>query len=422
MPIFIDNKFSIGSIEFIGSIALLIIGTLIYYYKNFKKNSKYFEFNQEIIPLNITIEDIQNGYQDRPYMPFRYPNNQTMSLVKLNMNYWSIVDKEYFRVMKLKREIFNNYDTEKLLDHKFYKRSYDDEEINFVFKEFCELTVNHYIHRYPKLFSKKGDLIFNHLLNETYNIKSMDPFLIVTRISMEDFFISYTKKSNKEIEKEELNEEKKCIGVSVAFGGGGFPISTIVGKNMSLIHKPVPYYESNLKKSMNKWFERFIDPVERSSIHIVWDLNLACSEIYSKLREFEHDEIKYKEYIKTIPFEKFEIRIERQTLIKLPKSKAIVFANHPIYLNILRDLKDEPGVPSIVYKIIYESPEGIIKYKHYECIRDHISKGLQDMIEYQIQKGLIKRDSPVRTIPTFPFASWMNSNNYSLNKGYVKPI
>lgn len=415
---FVDNKVSNESL------ALLIFGVfLISFYKIYKEKRKYFEFNQEIIPLNITIEDIKNGYQDRPYMPFRYPNNQTMSLIKLDMNYWSILDKEYFKFMRLKKKIFDEYNIEKLSNNKFFKRLYNN-EFDFVFEEFCEFTINHYIHRYPKLFSKKGNLVFNHLLNETYNVKSMDPFLIVTRISMEDFYITY--QIDKEIENEEkkglnnLIKERKCIGVSVAFGGGGFPISTIVGKDMSSIHKPVPYYETNLKKSMNKWFERFIDPVERESIHIVWDLNLSCSEIYSKLKEFENNEIQYKNYIKTIPFEKFEIRIERQTLIKLPKSKAIIFANHPIYLNFINDLKDEPGVPSIIYKMIYESPEGIIKYKHYECIRDHISKGLQDMIEYQIQRGLISKDSPVRTIPTFPFASWMNSNNYSLNKGYVK--
>ncbi|KAG0686850.1 hypothetical protein C6P40_003272 [Pichia californica] len=242
---------------------LILISISIYLYKINKK--PFIEFGQIIKPLETTVEDIQNGYEDRPYMPFRYPNNQTMSLLKMDINYWGIIDKEYFKFMKMKRKIFNEYKIDKLKEHKFFKRFYGL-EYDKVFIELSEFTINHYINRYPKLFSKKGNKIYNHLMNEEYDIREMDPFLIVTRIAMEDFYVSYKSLEDKEM---------KCIGVSVAFSGGGFAISPIVGKSMDSIHGPVPYYEEKLKKSMNKWFERFTDPVERESIHLVWDLDLT---------------------------------------------------------------------------------------------------------------------------------------------------
>lgn len=398
-------------------LGLILISISIYLYKINKK--PFIEFGQIIKPLETTVEDIQNGYEDRPYMPFRYPNNQTMSLLKMDINYWGIIDKEYFKFMKMKRKIFNEYKIDKLKEHKFFKRFYGL-EYDKVFIELSEFTINHYINRYPKLFSKKGNKIYNHLMNEEYDIREMDPFLIVTRIAMEDFYVSYKSLKDKEM---------KCIGVSVAFSGGGFAISPIVGKSMDSIHGPVPYYEEKLKKSMNKWFERFTDPVERESIHLVWDLDLTYSELYSKLREFENDEVKYKEYIRSIPFSEFAVRIERQSLIKLPRSGAVVFTNHPLYLNIERDLADEPGVPAILHKMLYESPAKIIRYKHYDAIRDHIAGDLLRMAAGQVARGLVGEEAAgdaaaaaaVRTIPSFPFAGWMAEASYTHARGYVKP-
>ena len=392
------------------TIAALCVPIGVYVYRKAKHPVPFEEQGQKIIPLDVTVENIREGYEDRPYMPFRYPNNQTMSLVKLDVNFWSIIDKQYFDFMSQKKRIFNNYDKEKLKEHPFY-RTLDTKEATEAFIELRDFVVDHFTHRFPKLFTKKGNIVSNHLLNETYNLDEVDPLVVVTRMSMEDYYVTIL---------DPETEERTCVGASAAFAGGGFPIAPIVGQGMDAIHGPVPYYESKLKKSMNKWFERFTDPVERASIHIVWDRDLASSELYSKQRELS--EAGYVEYIKSVPFEDFCVRAERQTLIKLPKTDAIIFANHPIYLNIAHDLADEPGVPSIVNKMMYESPEGIIKYKHYEVIRDHISPGVQKMVQAQVQRGLIAENEPVRTIPSFPFASWMNEPGaFSSSRGFVKP-
>ncbi|GAV28521.1 ubiquinol-cytochrome-c reductase [Pichia membranifaciens] len=198
-----------------------------------------------------------------------------MSLVKLDMNFWSIVDKQYFDFMSQKKRIFNNYDKEKLKEHPFY-RTLDTKEATEAFIELRDFVVDHFTHRFPKLFTKKGNIVFNHLLNETYDLDEVDPLVVVTRMSMEDYYVTIL---------DPETEERTCVGASAAFAGGGFPIAPIVGQGMDAIHGPVPYYESKLKKSMNKWFERFTDPVERASIHIVWDRDLASSELYSKQRE-----------------------------------------------------------------------------------------------------------------------------------------
>lgn len=387
MSLMTDNKWIIG-----GGLLAIAAPCGAYVYEKLTKGTKYKEYDQDIIASSIEVKDIlQGGYKDREYMPFRYPYHQTMALVKLDMNHWGVMDHEYHRFLTEKRETFFNYDVEKLQDSVLYKKMTDG-KCNEVFYEFRDFVVNHYTHRFPNLFSRRGNVVYNHIMDEEYDMDNMDPFLVVTRIAMEDFYVC--------LKNEEL-EQLQCIGVSVAFGGGGFPITPLVGDTMDAIHKPVPYYEEKLKKSMNRWFDKFTDPVERGAWHIVWDKSLQCSELYSKLRELS--EAEYKEYVETIPFENFEIRTERQTLIKLPKTGAVIFANHPVYLNISKDLADVPVVPSIILKMLHESPEKIIKYKHFDLLRDHLQKPLEKLIERQLELGLITKDTPIRTVPNFPF-------------------
>ncbi|ODV87036.1 hypothetical protein CANARDRAFT_218995 [[Candida] arabinofermentans NRRL YB-2248] len=375
-----------------------------------EKDNVYKEFGQEILPLMLTPDMVNNGYKDKKYMPFRYPHNQTMSLCKMDMNYWGVIDHSYVEWQNDRRKIFDNFDAEKLKTSPFFKRL---EEFNDEFIELMEFVVNHYTNRFPLLFTRNETnprIIENKLTGELLDMDNDDPLAICVRISMEDFYV--VQKNSK--------GEYMCIGTAVSYGGGGFPISPIVGEPMDTIHKPVPYYESKLKFSMNKWFDRFVDPAERASWHIGWDEGLHCTDIYPKSRELNHEEL--SKFATTIPFEDYKVRLERQTLMKLPKTKAILFANHPMFVDIANEAKDEPMVPSILLKVMYEAPEDIIKFRHFDCIRDYLKPFLEKLIDYQIDKKLISKEDKVRTISNYPYASWVSDlNNWSLEKGFVNP-
>lgn len=383
--------FRLTSVLRIGIISLLV-PLSSYLYRKYKQSSKYEEFEQIITPLDITPNDVLTGiHKDKQYLPFRYPYHQTMALVKLDMNYWGTLDADYVRFMTGKRKIFQDYNMEKLIGGDVFAT---DDEYCDVFTELRDFVVNHYTHRFPKCFSQNGNIVYNHLMDEQYDVTVDDPLLIATKIAMEDFYV---------VGKDKSTQLQKCIGVSVAYGGGGFPITPIVGQVMDEIHDRVPYYESKLKKSMDKWFDKFTDPVERQSWHIDWDSgNMHCSEFYAKLREL--NETDYLEYVKTVPFEKFNVRIERQALIKLPKSQAIIFTSRPVFLNIVEELADVPMVPGILLKMMYESPKDIIKHRHFDILREAITEPIKKLVERQVEMGLIESvDSPVRTVPNFPF-------------------
>ncbi|GMF04376.1 unnamed protein product [[Candida] boidinii] len=82
-------------------------------------------------------------------------------------------------------------------------------------------------------------------------------------------------------------------------------------------------------------------------------------------------------------------------------------------------MKDEPLVPSLIRKIIYEAPESIIKYKKFESFRDHILPYLDELVDRQYKLGLITPETPIKTLSTYPFAEFLKSSNEE--KGWKNP-
>ena len=105
---------------------------------------------------------------------------------------------------------------------------------------------------------------------------------------------------------------------------------------------------------MERWFEKMeIDsPVERVSCYISWDHKLKVNHDY-QMPSFRQQ--MHKELLCAGPKE-LDVRVERQTLRRLPKSKAINFTNHPLFYSI-EEMKGEPLVPSLIKKVLYEGPK-----------------------------------------------------------------
>lgn len=376
-----------------------------------RKNSSYggkpLEPLAKPTPLMITPDQVKN-YDDRPWRPFRWPYHQTMSIFKLDMNHWLDMDKYYWHYIQEKKRIWNDYGKENI---DWLPEGYD---ASF---ELMETVAQHLIDRYPLLFTvlddkkDKGRVIKNELTKEildmTYPLKD-HPLLYVTKLAKEDFYL---------VKKNPEDGLHYLVAAAVPFPGGSFGIDQKLGRNLDVIHDDVPYYHEKLKKSMERWFERLEPetPVERASWYITWDHKLKVNNVY-QIPKFVPN---LESEMKSSDPKQFNVRVERQTLRRLPKSRAIIFTNHPIFYSI-DEMKDEPLVPSLIKKIIYEAPEGIIKYKNFQVIRDHISSYLDGLINRQVEKGIIEKDTPLKTLPTYPFAFWAKTDFDYVN-GWLNP-
>ncbi|ABN64694.2 conserved hypothetical protein [Scheffersomyces stipitis CBS 6054] len=361
-------------------------------------------------PLMITPEQVSN-FDDRPWRPFRWPYHQTMSIFKLDMNHWLDMDKYYVHYIEEKKRIIQKYGKENI------DWLPDSEDATF---ELMQTVVDHLIVRYPLLFTVlkdgdfyegKGKIIKNEITKEILDMTlplKEHPLMYVTKLAKEDFYI---------VKKNPVDDLHYLVAAAVPFPGGSFGVDHKIGKTLDVIHSDVPYYKEKLKKSMERWFDRMKpnDPVERASWYISWDHKLKVNNVY-QLPKYVPNLVADLE--STDPRE-FNVRVERQTLRRLPRSNAIIFTNHPIFYSI-EEMKDEPLVPSLIKKIIYEGPKDIIKYKNFEVFRDHIASYLDGLIKRQIDKGIIKEDTPLKTLPSYPFAHWAKTD-FDFVNGWNNP-
>lgn len=358
-------------------------------------------------PLMITPEQVKN-YDDRPWRPFRWPYHQTMSIFKLDVNHWLDMDKYYWHYIQEKQRIWTSYGKENI---DWLPEAYD------ACLELMQTVADHMTERYPLLFTVlqdkgvNGKVIRNELTLEILDMSmplKEHPLLYVTKMAKEDFYI---------VLKDPKDDKHYLKAAAVPFPGGSFGINEKIGKPLDVIHDDVPYYKEKLQKSMERWFERLdeFSPVERASWYITWDHKLKVNNVYQLPKFVPNLEAE----MKSADPRQFNVRVERQSLRRLPKSRAIIFTNHPIFYS-LDEMKDEPSVPSLVRKILYEAPEGIIKYKNFEFIRDHIRGYLDELVQRQVDLGIINEDTPVKTLPTYPFAHWAKTN-FDLVNGWSNP-
>lgn len=358
-------------------------------------------------PLMITPEQVKN-YDDRPWRPFRWPYHQTMSIFKLDINHWLDMDKYYWHYVEEKKRIW----------HKYGRQNIDWlPESEEACLELMETVANHMVERYPLLFTvlvdkkKQGKVVRNELTKEildmTFPLKD-HPLLYVTKMAKEDFYV---------VKRNPDDGKHYLVAAAVPFPGGSFGIDEKIGKHMDVIHEDVPYYEEKLKKSMERWMERFDanSPVERASWYVTWDHKLKVNNIY-QIPKFVPD---LEAEMRATDPRQFNVRVERQTLRRLPRSNAIIFTNHPVFYSI-DEMKDEPNVPSLLKKVLYEGPEMIVKYKNWELIRDHLSGYLDELIQRQKDLGLIDDDTPLKTLPTYPFAHWVKTD-FDYTSGWSNP-
>lgn len=356
-------------------------------------------------PLNITPEQVKN-YDDRPWRPFRWPYHQTMSIFRLDINHWLDMDKYYWRYIEEKKRIFHTYGNENV------DCLPEGEDAAM---ELMEIVTDHMLARYPYLFTlledkgSNGKIVRNEMTLEVLDMTlpmKQHPLIYVSKMAKEDFYL---------VKQDPTTKLHYLVAAAVPFPGGSFRVSEKLGKNLDIIHAEVPYYHEKLKKSMERWFERLgpNDPVERASWYITWDHKLRVNNVYQTEENLPAVDPT------TVDPKDFVVRVERQTLRRLPKSRAIIFTNHPIFYS-LDEMKDEPLVPSLLKKIIYEASEPLIKYKNFTVHRDHIGPYLDECIQAQIDKGLIQADTPVKTLPTYPFAYWADTDFDYVN-GWTSP-
>ncbi|KAI4250332.1 MAG: hypothetical protein LQ352_005365 [Teloschistes flavicans] len=175
----------------------------------------------------------------RPYRPFRWAYHQTMSLTKLETDWWLEVEKSYVKRVTERKALFTKHGKQ-VLDY------LPGSELGC--KELMEMSLQFLCARYPQYFSltyseDKGHIFHNRLLQNETVIREMHPLHVLLENVPEDFAVMVR---NPEDGYYYFRAGLLCSSL-------GWSVATKLGLQLKEIHKPIPDYKEKMEFSMDRY-------------------------------------------------------------------------------------------------------------------------------------------------------------------------
>jgi len=238
------------------------------------------------------------------------PGRVRMHTRRLGMEDFIRIDKTYPDQMRLKKDLFKNK-----LDQVFISR--DSPATTSAKQEFLDMLVKYLPGRFPDIFKKTDGEMYIKPLGETISLDTTveDPLVVASRLVQEDWCI---------LEWSEKHENYVFTAGAVCFPMR-WSILEKFEQPMFKIHEPVKAFKtlesSVLDLVKNMTHEK---PVWRANWAVFNDLD-GTLDLATPAGHTDRENHKTEFNPKTTGRE-LTFRAEYQTLLKLPKSKAIVFS------------------------------------------------------------------------------------------------
>lgn len=321
----------------------------------------------------------------RPYRPFRWPYHQTMSLYKLESDWWIELENTYRERIAQRQRLYAKHGTSVLA---YLPGS------ELACKELMEVVLQNVTHRYPHYFSlptsASGTTTFhNTILKTTTDLSTTHPLHVLLAHIPEDFVLMLRHPST----------GLYHFRAGVICSSLGWNLGTKFDRSLHDIHANVPHYPSRMSFSMNRFFANlpYSKPIQRGSwgFEVDQPLWLAPGDPLEGIKDTPHPDL---------TAERCHLRVDWQTLRRLPLSGALAF-NFKALFTPLEDLRTEKGVPALIVKQLRGADGEIQKYKGTEkwYIQEVVLPTLERWAEEQVENGLVERDWDVGTLEEAPF-------------------
>ncbi|THY80337.1 hypothetical protein D6C93_09957 [Aureobasidium pullulans] len=337
------------------------------------------------VPLPKPCTDFNiNTAMARPYRPIRWAYHQTMSYKKLEPDWWLELDKTYSSRIKQRQDLYTAHGPEIL-------QSLPGSEI--ACKELMEMCLQFLCSRYPAHFSidARNLLFHNNILNTTTNLKEMDPLEVLLNNIPEDFAIVLR---NPETGYYSFRAGVVCSSL-------GWSVASKIGMDLKDIHKPIPDYKEKMEFSMDRFFAKLPTdkPIQRGSwgLEIDEPLFMPPSHPHLLLRNTQDP---------SLPLSRTNLRVDWQTLRRLPLSGAVVF-NFKCLFTPVTCFAEEAYIPSLLLKVIREGKRELMEYKGTWHTEHVVVPALEEMEREQRRKGVVEEGWEVQTLDEYPyFPGW----------------
>lgn len=298
--------------------------------------------------------------EPRPYRPFigKKEYKLTMGVKTLPYEDWLFIENTYETRTNERMRIFENYKEHTML-HNPVAEDAIRETYDTVFDFMCK--------QYPSCFRKDGgNRISNLIKGTTISPEKGDVTQLIYALgeNIEEDLLIMMK-----------NEED---GLYYLRGGtfgfpSGFDPAEKMNKPLKDIHGPVPGYKEKLEKAMDSYFDRIKS--DRWVVRYNWSIQ-PHTELYSPGgNHADQDTVVEELNANDLDFSKVFLRVERQTLTRLPKTGAVLFSIRT-YLTPLAQLRKESCIDELV-PAIEALPEDMAHYKRRkawaQAVKDYLS-------------------------------------------------
>ncbi|MCJ1473960.1 hypothetical protein MMC13_002616 [Lambiella insularis] len=325
--------------------------------------------------------------QSRPYRPLRWAYHQTMSLTKMETDWWLELDKNYKPRITERVGLFEKYG-KMVLDY------LPGSEL--ACKELMEMALQFLCARYPQYFSlctteDRGHVFHNAILGTETVINSMHPLHVILHNLPEDFAIMLR---NPEDGFYYFRAGLLCSAL-------GWNVSTKIGLQLKEIHAPIPDYKEKMEFSMDRYFSKMptTRPIQRGS----WGLEVDKPLFMPPGDPHEH----YRDLqTPDLPLSRIHLRVDWQTLRRLPLSGAIVF-NFKALFTPVAEFREEAHIPALLRKLLREGKKNMMEYKSTWHVEHVVLPELEKWEKEQVDNGLVEKDWEVSTLEESPwFPGW----------------
>ncbi|CAG9982988.1 unnamed protein product [Clonostachys byssicola] len=286
-----------------------------------------------------------------------------MGLKQTDVEHWIDLDETYLDKYKLKKKLYREHREEVLA----VLPGCDDGAF-----EALELLKNTLVRRYPTMFRlREAWIIENLVTGEVWDLRrdastweKYHPLEVMGLLSTEDFFLLYV---------DDVSGETTLRAGAVCFPAG-FKIEERIGLSLWGIHAgKVPQYENKLAKSMDRFFQRI--KVESA----ISRFNYAIDDSDELFHRHSHHNLTLEQLETPPKLEDLHLRVERQVLQRLPKTRALLFTIRTYVTPIVEVTKDREAAQSLRTNV-NSFGEDVAKYKNKvlwnDTLQRHIAKVL----------------------------------------------
>lgn len=322
-----------------------------------------------------------------PYRPFKHNYFVTMGIRSMDWNEWLELDKEWPK--------FHNAKLQRLSSSSAHELYHSGEPTSIEFAaavELLESLIEYLPNRYPSLFEKTAIGLKNLHTSEEFDIVSrpwkQNPIVVCSKLLQDDFAIMI-----------EGRDGQYYLRAGSILLAGFWRLKDKLNMPLSEIHSSgdVPQFREKLQASMDRFFTRMrVDkPVLRNNYFIQTDDNLAWSyaigpEDSDRFGWYTANELKDPDSL--------YFRSERQSLRRLPKTRAIIFTIRTYFIPLSK-LMAEPYVPKRLYDGIINWSPDVAEYKGLDKFKGVLFPYLSEHHQKQLDGGLIEADE----VLNYPF-------------------